>query len=212
MIRRSARAWLPHLLCTPALLLLLPGCSEGDRVAIEHSRPRHSSAREPRLNVGYEEAFPEAQEYRWTLPEGWTEQPPQQFRLVNFSFGPEGRGECYLSRVQGGMVENIQRWYQQMDLPAPSEQDVAQLPTRQLFGQPGRLVDLRGTYSGAMGAPPKPGYRLVGVVISTGRSTVTVKMTGPEEVVTANMDQFNAFCDSLRLAPGHPRGRASSEM
>jgi hypothetical protein len=183
----------------------LPGCSEPDRVEIEESRPRHTGEKESRLDVSYEDAFPSLGEYRWALPAGWKEEPPQQFRLVNFSFGPNREGECYLSQVQGGMSENIGRWCGQMGQPPLTGEQIAELPVRTLFGRPGRMVDLKGTYTGAMGAAPRPDYRLVGVVVAEGGQTVTVKMTGPAALVESNLDELDTFCSSLRLAPGYPK-------
>jgi hypothetical protein len=193
------------------LYLLLPvlslaACSESDRVEIKASRPRHSSEKEPRLNVPYEDAFPAPEQFRWTKPPGWKEVPGTQFRNANFSFGPHGEGECYVSSgAGGGTIENLNRWRAQMGQPELTAAQVAELPVKKLFGAPGRFLDISGTFTGAGGMTPQPDYRLLGVVYSEGDTTVTVKMTGPTDLVEAEKENFDAFCASLRLAPGYPK-------
>jgi hypothetical protein len=158
--------------------------------------------------VRYEDAFPTPEQYRWSKPSGWKELPATQFRKVNFSFGPNGEGECYLSSSSGGgVVENLNRWRAQMGQPELTAEQVTELPVKTLFGAPGRFIDISGTFTGAGGAEPKSDYRLLGVVYSEGNTTVTVKMTGPAPLVEAEKGNFDTFCASLRLAPGYPKSQ-----
>lgn len=92
-----------------------------------------------------------------------------------------------------------------MGQPPLTDEQIAGLPVKTLFGRPGRFVDLTGTYAGAMGAAPKSDYRLLGLVVSESDTTLTVKMTGPQSLVEAETANFDAVCASLRLAPGYPK-------
>ena len=170
---------------------------------IAESRPRHVSEKTPALDVPYEESLPSPDGYRWTLPAGWTEQPANQFRRINFSFGPNGEGECYLSVVDGSDVDNINRWRAQMALPPATEDEITTLPHKDLFNRPAAFVDLTGTFTGAGGAAPRENWRLIGVVRAAADGTRTLKMTGPADLVGRELPNFDAFLASLRWK-GYP--------
>jgi hypothetical protein len=190
------------LLLTAALLA---SCGDGDRVEISESRPRHAGERPPALDVPIADSLPAPDGYRWKLPQGWTEQPPNQFRRTNFSFGPNAEGECYLSLVQGSETDNINRWRNQMSLPPLSEEEVAALPRKDLFERPAAFIDLTGTYTGMSDSSPRENWRLAGVIRAQADVTLTVKMTGPADLVGRELANFDAFLASLRLTVDYPR-------
>jgi hypothetical protein len=51
-----------------------------------------------------------------------------------------------------------------------------------------------------MGAPPKPGFALAGVVTSVNGQILTVKMVGPKAEVEAAKPVLEKFAQSLRMA------------
>ena len=193
---------------SPVLRLLLAvsltsaSCHKPARVEITESRPRHSTegADKDKVGVSVDEAFPSSDGYRWKLPEGWKEGAASQLRQLNFSFGPNGEGECYMSQVQGSEADNIRRWCKQMGQPEMTDDQVASLPLKPFFGTQGRFVDLSGTYTGAGGAAPRPDYRMLGLIREGNDVTVTVKMTGPAALVAQHAEKFDAFCSSLRFS------------
>ncbi len=194
---------------TTALLLAtlgLAACGKPDRVEITQSRARFTSEPAPKLDVPYALAFPTADQFRWITPEGWKVLPAAQFRDANLAFGPNGEGECYVSILGASSEEgNINRWRAQMNLSPLPEAEIEALPKKNIFGREAKFVDFSGTYAGAGGAAPKENYRLLGVVRSERDATITVKMTGPAELVAANAANFDAFLDSLMLTPSLPR-------
>ena len=138
----------------------------------------------------------------WDTPEGWAEAPATSMRDINFTFGPDGVGECYVSRLPstgGGLVENVNRWRRQMGQEPMSEEEVNAMPTRVVFSRPATYVAVDGSFTGMGGKGTIDEARLLGVILNTGNGAVFVKMTGPRDLVTANEDQFDAFCASLRL-------------
>jgi hypothetical protein len=181
----------------------LISCQRPERVEITQSRPRHSMEPAPRLDVSLADSLPSPQQYRWSLPPGWTEKPATAFREANFAFGPGGEGECYLSRTQGSELENINRWRQQMGETPITEADLAGLPRKTIFGVPAVFLDLTGTYSGAGGAAPEAGTRMLGLVRAERDLTLTVKMTGPADLVGEHTANFDSFVASLRLTPSY---------
>lgn len=137
----------------------------------------------------------------WTTPEGWTQQPQAPMRDLSFAFGPNGEGECYLSRLPGaggGLVANVNRWRGQMGLDPLTEAEIIALPKKPMFGLQGTFVDIAGTFSGMGGGPVRENYRMLGVIVSSDAGAVFVKLTGPADLVAANQTQFDAFCASLQ--------------
>ena len=67
-------------------------------------------------------------------------------------------------------------------------------------GATGVWVEASGEYASGMGAPPKPGFALSGVVASTGHGILTVKMVGPEAEVESAKPLLETFAKSLELA------------
>lgn len=137
----------------------------------------------------------------WTTPEGWTQQPQAPMRDLSFAFGPNGEGECYLSRLPGaggGLVANVNRWRGQMGLDPLTEAEIIALPKKPMFGLQGTFVDIAGTFSGMGGGPVRENYRMLGVIVSSDAGAVFVKLTGPADLVAANQAQFDAFCASLQ--------------
>ncbi|MCB1088475.1 MAG: hypothetical protein KDM63_15665 [Verrucomicrobiae bacterium] len=137
----------------------------------------------------------------WTTPEGWTAQTGVPMRDLSFTFGENGEGECYLSRLPGaggGLAPNVNRWRKQMGLEALTEAEIVALPKKPMFGMEGTFVDVTGTFSGMGGGPGKENYRMLGVILSSDSGAVFVKLTGPADLVAAQQANFDAFCASLQ--------------
>ena len=139
----------------------------------------------------------------YDTPEGWTEKPGSTMRDINFTFGPKGEGECYVARLPGaggGLAANVNRWRGQMAAAPLTEEEVAALPTRPLFGQPARFVSVDGSFSPGMGSDQSfPDYRLMGLIVSVDAGAVFVKMTGPKALVEQNSAAFDQFINSLTV-------------
>lgn len=195
------------------LSLLLPACGERDTPGLVE-RPLSASEQEFRLVDSSMERFrystrpaaPADESSRPTglvydTPEGWTEKPGSPMRDVNFTFGENGEGECYVARLPGsggGLAANVNRWRAQMGAAPLSDEEVAALPTRPLFGQPARFVAVDGPFSPGMGSNETfPDYRLVGLILSADAGAVFVKMTGPKPLVEENGAAFDQFVSSL---------------
>lgn len=141
----------------------------------------------------------------YATPEGWDEKPASMMRDINFTFGENGEGECYVSRLPGaggGLVANVNRWRKQMGADPFSEEEVNALPTKPLFGQPATFLSVDGDFSG-MGAQEKQAdYRLLGLILSSDAGAVFVKMTGPRELVEKNAAAFDEFTSSIDVSLG----------
>ncbi len=204
-------------LSVTGLALLLCACGREERVEVTESRAPFKGDPPPRLGLttGQRYAANDAQTMlRWTTPEGWNFLPATEFRHLNFDFGPQRHGECYLTllpvKAGGGLLENLNRWRKQMDQPPLAEEDIASLPTKTIFGRPVPFLDITGTFTGGSGpmmAPgaPLPDYRMLGAIFEAPGFLFTIKLTGPAALVTENAEKFDAFCQSLGVA-GNPAG------
>jgi hypothetical protein len=77
---------------------------------------------------------------------------------------------------------------------------LAKLPAAAIAGSAGVLITAEGDYAGGMGAPPKPGFALAGVVASVNGQILTVKMVGPKAEVEAARPVLESFAKSLKMA------------
>ena len=192
-----------HVLCTLAVAILIIGCSPGDGpIEIEEVRETES-AEAPEVStaerLGFRPTTPKAapalQEFSWDTPEGWTEAAPTQFRKINMTI--DGGAECYVSTAGGGVAANINRWRGQISNDPLSEAEVEALPKKKLLGEDALFLDVEGDYRG-MGTAAMPDYRMLGLVLpQAGGQAVFVKMTGPKDVIGAQLDNFDAFCASI---------------
>ena len=139
----------------------------------------------------------------YETPEGWTVLESAMMRDVNLSFGENGEGECYLTRLPGaggGLDANVNRWRNQMGAEPLSSEEIAALPKKPLFGQEATFIQVDGNFGGMGGGAAKENYRLLGLILSSDVGAVFVKMTGPKELVEANTAGFDQFTSSLDVS------------
>lgn len=134
-------------------------------------------------------------------PEGWTQKTGAPMRDLDFSFGPKGEGECYLARLPGaggGLAANVNRWRKQMGADPLTDEQIAALPTRKLFGEDTPYITVDGSFSPGMGSTDSfSNYRMLGLILSSNAGAVFVKMTGPKDLVEQNEKAFEQFTSSL---------------
>jgi hypothetical protein len=130
----------------------------------------------------------------------WVARPATQIRLLNYAFGASGTGEVYVSRSQGSVLDNVNRWrkqFQQADLTA---QELAALPKATMLGAEAVLVEAEGRFAGGMGKEPVDGFALAGWVAKIGTDIITIKMVGPKDEVAAEKENLNRYAQSLKAA------------
>lgn len=133
-------------------------------------------------------------------PDGWIKQPTTQFRLLNYSFGPDGEAEAYLSLVQGQPLDNINRWMNQFDAPEITVGDMNGLPEVRLFGNRAKVVEARGAYKGMGRGAVKADWALLGVVGVYSGQLATVKVLGPPDVLSAQRAEILQWASSIAAA------------
>ncbi|GMW02425.1 MAG: hypothetical protein AMXMBFR84_35610 [Candidatus Hydrogenedentota bacterium] len=135
-------------------------------------------------------------DYQWAAPDGWTKAPDRTMRLVTYI--ADG-AECYITVLPGtggGKKMNIDRWYEQMGQPAPTDGELDALPTIQLLGQAAPLVEVSGRFTDMTGNT-REGFALLGTLTEDPVASLFVKMVGEEAVVKSQRQSFITFCESI---------------
>lgn len=141
-----------------------------------------------------------ASPYKEAPPTNWLSRPSSQFRLMNYAFGDSGTGEVYVSRSQGSVLDNINRWRKQFGQADLSAQEIAALPTEMMLASQAVFIEAQGRYASGMGKDPVDGYSLAGYVAKVGNDIITIKMVGQQAEVEREKENLRNYAKSLQLA------------
>ncbi len=188
--------------CLISGVVMMLGCKEKPEVTVTESRAPSDRDSSPKLFATSDQRFRDAKPspVKGDAPAGWLALPATPMRLVNYRFGESGTSEVYVSISQGTVLDNVNRWLKQFSADPVDDAGLGKLPTISLAGSPGIWVTADGEYASGMGAEPKPGYGLAGVIASVGGQILTVKMVGPKAEVEAAKPALEAYAKSLRMA------------
>lgn len=193
----------PRVACLLACALTLAACEKQmDDVTVTETRPLTTRDGTPKLNASSDERFRDAKPspVQGETPDGWLKRPGTQFRLLNYSFGQSGTGEVWVSLSRGSVLDNANRWLTQFGTDELTADELANLPSVAIAGATGKWITAEGDYAGGMGAPPRDGFALAGVIAEVGGQILTVKMIGPVADVEAAKPTLESFSKSLRMA------------
>jgi hypothetical protein len=182
--------------------LLCASCDKDSApLQVEETRPLTTKDIEAKLFATSDERFRNAKPapVKGVPPEKWLVLPAAQFRELNYRFGASGTGEVYVTLASGSVGDNVNRWRRQFGLEpfTPAEMDAAQRTP--IAGTEGIWVEGAGEYASGMGAPPKPGYGLAGVIAQVGDRILTVKMVGLAGEVESEKPALKTFAASLEM-------------
>lgn len=169
---------------------------------VTETRPESTRDTSPKLFATSDERFRNAKPspVKGETPEGWLAVAPSEIRLLNYRFGESGMGEVWVSVSSGSVLDNVNRWLNQFGAPTVDQAGLAKLRSVPIAGSSGTWVVAEGEYASGMGAAPKPGFALAGVVCSLSGRIVTVKMVGPKEEVLAAAPVLENFAKGLKMA------------
>ncbi len=197
-----AAAMKTRMFCLIAGCCILSACEKPSEVVVTETRVATTRDGAPKLFATGDERFRNAKPspVQGDAPANWLALPASQFRLLNYRFGESGMGEVWVSLSAGGVLDNVNRWRTQFGAEALDEKGLAELRTVPIVGAQGVWVESAGEYAAGMGAPPKPGFGLAGVIASVRGQILTVKMVGPEVEVKKEAAALESFAKTLRLA------------
>ncbi len=181
-----------------ALTALFPlSCSKPERVEIKESRPRRADDDKLKLNASSGDRFEKPPVFQFDTPPGWNRIPGNQFALLKFT--APGEIECSVATAGGEELQNYNRWRKQMGLAEATQAEYDALPRKTVFRIASAAVDLKGSFAPMGATEPKPGYRMLAIIVPLKDTLVTVKMTGPEAAVEAQSAAFDAFASALKM-------------
>jgi hypothetical protein len=135
----------------------------------------------------------------WQKPGSWLESEGRPMRLATFTFGGSTQAECYIAVLPGpagGLAANINRWQSQMGHEPLSDEGIEALQQIIVLGDAAHVVEITGAFTG-MDGKVQPESSMLGVIRRLPDRTVFVKMTGPRREISAERENFLAFCASL---------------
>ncbi|MEI6676449.1 MAG: hypothetical protein WCO57_14865 [Verrucomicrobiota bacterium] len=131
----------------------------------------------------------------WQAPAGWVLAPAASaMRYATFTMaGADGaKGELAITHFPGSVgsdLDNVNRWRQQVGLPAVDQAGLTPLVTKLSAGTKTiQLIDVTGTET-----------RLSAGWTGHGTETWFFKFTGPDALVGAEKAKFTAFLESVRF-------------
>ena len=171
-------------------------------MVVTETRSTTTRDKTPKLFATSDERFRDAKPspVKGETPEGWLVLPASQFRLLNYRFGESGMGEVWVSIASGSVLDNVNRWLKQFGTSPIDQPALEKLRNVAVAGTTGAWVEAAGNYVGGMGAEPKPGFAMAGIVASLDGRILTVKMVGPQTEVEAARPMLESFAKSLQLA------------
>ncbi|MDP3851637.1 MAG: hypothetical protein Q8Q59_14115 [Luteolibacter sp.] len=190
---------IPYLL---ASMLVFSSCEEKSEIVVTQTRMATTRDKSPKLFATSDERFRDARPspVRGETPEGWLALPATQMRLLNYRFGGSGMGEVWVSLSAGSVLDNVNRWLGQFGAETIDQTALEKLRSVPIASGSGTWVEASGEYAGGMGAAPKPGFALAGVVASMKGGILTLKMVGPKAEVEAARPVLENFARTLQMA------------
>ncbi|MCP5528009.1 MAG: hypothetical protein H7A47_14550 [Verrucomicrobiales bacterium] len=134
----------------------------------------------------------------WTLPAGWEELEPNQFRVGNFRVSGEGGQSAEISIIPlpglaGTDLDNVNRWRGQVGLGPISEAEFPEQAEKVSIGDgEGSLFDLKGAARDGGDA-----VRMLAAIHRREGTAWFVKMLGPDTLVGAQKPALVALMKSL---------------
>ncbi len=151
----------------------------------------------------------------WIVPDGWVEKPVEGgMRRASFGVStPDGRSAdisvVLLSGVAGSALDNVNRWRGQLKLAPISAEELEKATQIAKIGS--RESALYNFVSTEMVLEGKYLARTLAAVLPAGEATVFFKMTGENEVVSANEGKFREWIASVNTGgPEDPNASASN--
>ena len=185
--------------CFALGLVLMTGCREKAEVTVTETRPvatRDGGVLFATSDQRFSNASPSP--VKGETPEGWKVLPANEFRLLNYRFGPSGAGDVWVSSSAGTLADNVNRWRRQMGAPLLDEAGFKALRSVPILNGTGVWVQAEGDYAGGMGTPVKAGYGLAGVLTEFQGQILSVKMVAPAAEVRFGIPALETFIKSLR--------------
>ncbi|OGX30922.1 MAG: hypothetical protein A2787_01135 [Omnitrophica WOR_2 bacterium RIFCSPHIGHO2_01_FULL_48_9] len=140
----------------------------------------------------------------WETPQEWIEKKGSGLRLATFS-GTDPKAMVEVTIISlggsaGGMIANVTRWMQQIQIDVPAKSDLENFISRQekfstTSDLPAQLIDFTQLQGNA--GPDVPS--MIAAIVERGDTQIFVKMTGSKQAVLQNRDRLKALAKSIKV-------------
>ena len=133
---------------------------------------------------------------KWTVPEGWKEAKGTRFSTAAFAVTDGKQSvKATVSRAGGNLLENLNRWRDQVKLKPWSQDEAAKsVKVLTVDGNESPSVDFVGVDKDS----GKPAC-LLGVIVESGDTAWFFKLTGDIELAQREKANFEAFVQSVKF-------------
>jgi hypothetical protein len=182
-----------HLVPLLAIAIFAAGC--GKETVTVYTVPREETPA-PGLPVP-SNTGPTALALQWEVPTSWVESKGSAMRVASYSFTDSAGETVDISVTRfpdsaGGVLANINRWRNQIQLPALGDSDLESETKRiPIAGVSGWFVDFAGMIES--GVPT----RITGAIVPAGGNSWFFKMMGPDATVASQLDNFQLLLTSI---------------
>lgn len=201
-----------------AVVLLGPGCGRDEGVRV-YQAPKdrggsQTTAPSPAQSPSSTASSPSNPQQRtpWTVPAGWTEKPSTGgMRIATYAVtAPDGRAVDIsvvpLGAAAGSLLDNVNRWRGELELPPITEADLPRLLTAVKIGEvDAQMVEL--VSEKPVGAD-KTRSRTLAAILPLPGTTVFFKAKGDDALVQDNAGAFKAWLKSVQTGP-NPGGEST---
>lgn len=181
---------------------LLAGCDNRETAIRSYTAPKEAApvtTTAPTTAVAPVADAGQALPLNWTLPAGWELDPqPRPMRVATVHVDANGKhGELIVTRFRaggfGGLLDNLNRWRQQVGLEPLKDEAAATPENTTVGGAPARVYDFTGP--AADGNPPR---RNRVVMAETGGGDVWFfRLVGPADLVESQKGPFDSLLQSV---------------
>ena len=158
----------------------------GDSQAADVAKPQAAEAAPP------VPASAGAEGIRWTVPQGWVQEPPKPMRVASFRTSSDPNSpQVIVSRFGagafGGMLENINRWRGMVNLPPIDDEKKQDVEKSRIAGADADVYEF-----------VNDGQRLVVFLVPRGDVTWFIRFAGKDKEAMAQKPNFEAFLRSIQ--------------
>jgi hypothetical protein len=193
-----------RILCGCIAMLALAGLAEREATG-QSGKPEKSA--EPTKSVAVK-----LDKYVSIAPATWKVEKPanrlrsHQFRLLRADGDKADAELAILPDVKGKPEDNMRRWSESFaDPDGKPISEIAKVEKFDVNGAHVHYLDARGTYlykerpfDPASKLQPRPGYRMLAVIVETEDGSYQLRVTGPMKTVEQHKKDFDAWLKAFK--------------
>jgi hypothetical protein len=140
----------------------------------------------------------------WTLPPQWEEKASTGMRVATFVLKNDPAAiDCSIVTLgpgAGGLSGNVIRWLGQLNMPAPSEDEINTFIKQQdIIPIKGDLSAQLINFTAMQKTAPAATPSMIAAIIDTPAQRIFIKMTGTKDNVTKQQEAFKSLIRSLEI-------------